>query len=532
MTSSSAAAPLLRAPLIVERYAIYDEIASGGMATVHFARLLGAQGFRRTVAAKRLLPHLTRDHDFSLMLIDEARLAARIRHPNVVSTLDVVQTDSELVLVMDYVHGESLSKLVRAAKTRGETVPLPITCAILIDTLHGLHAAHEANDERGQPLGIVHRDISPQNLLVGTDGITRIADFGIAKAAGRSQTTQDGSIKGKLSYMAPEQVTHGKVSRVTDVFAASVVLWELLTGQRLFEGGNQAESLFRVMSQPIPAPSSLVPSLPRELDRIVARGLSREPEQRFPTAREMALALEDCAPQIRPSEIASWVERIAQDSLARRSLLLSAIEHSPHDLADAEGRTEHVDIRALAANDLKSPASGVAVPALTPGAGVQDRARARAEAGDAYPPFKKQTSPLVKFAAVGLLLTIVVVGLALYFTPHEGVRPSATPLGEDARVVAPAAAVHHTQTVTRSEDTQVTRPVAQPVEPQALEPADEPKDAPEDKAESEADEPEPRSDKPSGRKSGRSPRNHKNVSCDPPYSIEAQGRRIFKVECM
>src|SRR5688572_12779425 len=141
--------PLLRAPLIVERYAIYDEIASGGMATVHFARVIGAQGFRRTVAAKRLLPHLTRDTDFSMMLIDEARLAARIRHPNVVSTLDVVQTADELVLVMDYVHGESLSKLVRAARLAGEAVPLPITAAILIDALHGLHAAHEAHDERG-----------------------------------------------------------------------------------------------------------------------------------------------------------------------------------------------------------------------------------------------------------------------------------------------------------------------------------------------------------------------------------------------
>src|SRR5690606_6814462 len=152
---------------IVDRYAIYDEIAAGGMATVHFARLLGAQGFRRTVAAKRLLPHLTRDQEFSLMLVDEARMAARIRHPNVVSTLDIVQTDTELVLVMDYVHGESVAKLAYAAGKRGESVPLSIAAAILIDALHGLHAAHEAKDEQGRPLGLVHRDVSPQNMLVG-----------------------------------------------------------------------------------------------------------------------------------------------------------------------------------------------------------------------------------------------------------------------------------------------------------------------------------------------------------------------------
>ena len=530
MTSSSAAASLLRAPLIVERYAIYDEIASGGMATVHFARLLGAQGFRRTVAAKRLLPHLSRDHDFSLMLIDEARLAARIRHPNVVSTLDVVQTESELVLVMDYVHGESLSKLVRAAKNRGESVPLPITAAILIDCLHGLHAAHEARDERGQPLGIVHRDISPQNLLVGTDGITRIADFGIAKAAGRSQTTQDGSIKGKLSYMAPEQVTHGNVSRATDVFAASVVLWELLTGQRLFEGANQAESLFRVMSQPIPAPSSLVPSLPREFDRIVARGLSREPEQRFATAREMALALEDCAPQIRPSEIASWVERIAADSLARRSLLLSAIEHSSPDVADAEGRTEHVDVRALAASERNSSPSGLAVPVLTPGTGVAQRSRAHGEHEELTGTRAKKRSrgsPLLKFTVVGLFLTIVIVGLALFIIPSEGVQPAATPIG-DARVVAPAAAPREPQTVSP----EATRPVAVDPPHEPLEASDAPEESePRARTPEPDDTSERKSDKPAKR-SGRSSQKHKNESCDPPYSIDAQGRRIFKVECM
>src|SRR6478735_4786266 len=191
-------------PLTIGRYAFHAEIASGGMATVHFARLVGPGNFSRIVAAKRLLPHLVKDQNFTAMLMDEARVAARIHHQNVLSTLDIVSTGEELVIVMEYVHGESLARLMRTAHDMGDVVPLPIAVTIIVDALHGLHAAHEAKDENGQSLGLVHRDISPQNLLVGVDGVTKIADFGIAMAAGRSQETRDGTIKGKLSYMAPE----------------------------------------------------------------------------------------------------------------------------------------------------------------------------------------------------------------------------------------------------------------------------------------------------------------------------------------
>src|SRR5258705_6769274 len=164
----------LAASRVIGRYAVHGEIASGGMASVRFARLLGPAGFARTVAVKRPHPHLVKDPEFANMFIDEARLAARIRHPNVVSTLDVIQTGDDLVLVMDYVHGEALSKLASAAKSAGERIPVTIAAAITIDALHGLHAAHEATDDAGRPLGIVHRDVSPQNILVGMDGITRI----------------------------------------------------------------------------------------------------------------------------------------------------------------------------------------------------------------------------------------------------------------------------------------------------------------------------------------------------------------------
>src|SRR5580658_1265694 len=227
-------------PRMVGRYALYEKIASGGMATVHIGRLLGPVGFTRTVAIKRMHPQFTGDPEFVSMFLDEARLAARIRHPNVVSTLDVVAMNGELFLVMDYVPGESLARLVRGATLRGERIPPAIAATIMVGVLHGLHAAHEARNDRGEPLEVVHRDVSPQNILVGIDGVSRVLDFGVAKAVGRLHTTRDGQLKGKLAYMAPEQL-RGTTTRLTDVYAASIVLWEALTSKRPFQAENEAQ---------------------------------------------------------------------------------------------------------------------------------------------------------------------------------------------------------------------------------------------------------------------------------------------------
>ena len=309
----------------VGRYVLHDEIAAGGMATVHLGRLRGPVGFARTVAIKRLHPHVARDPEFVAMFLDEARLAARIRHPNVVPTIDVVQEGDELFLVMEYIAGESLARLNRPTRNEGRAVPVAIALAIVADVLHGLHDAHEARDESGVPLDIVHRDVSPHNVLVGIDGVSRVLDFGIAKAASRITTTRDGQLKGKIAYMAPEQLSQRPVDRRTDVFAASIVLWEALTGERLFYDEDVGGMMARVLHGNIPRPSAQVPEVPAALDAIVMRGLARDPEARFPTAKAMATALEGLGPA-RAQQVGAWVESLAASALTERAVRLAAIE--------------------------------------------------------------------------------------------------------------------------------------------------------------------------------------------------------------
>jgi serine/threonine-protein kinase len=310
------------------------------MATVHFGRLIGPVGFSRTVAIKRLHPQFASDPEFVAMFLDEARLAARIRHPNVIPTLDVVATSGELFLVMDYVPGESLARLMRAARLREAVLPTAITVSIMVGVLHGLHAAHEARNERGEPLGIVHRDVSPQNVLVGSDGQARVLDFGVAKAAGRIQTTREGQLKGKLAYMAPEQLRGSPLDRQTDIYAASVVLWETLSGERLFRADNEGAIVSKVLEGALVPPSRAINVTVdaetrmaiERLDDIVMRGLARNPSQRYATARDMALALEHALAPATTAEVSRWIEDVASSVLLMRAGQVGEIESSSSTL--------------------------------------------------------------------------------------------------------------------------------------------------------------------------------------------------------
>jgi serine/threonine-protein kinase len=359
-------------PRIVGRYALFDEIAAGGMATIHLGRLVGPVGFSRTVAIKTLHPQFAKDPEFVEMFLEEARLASRIQHPNVISTVDVATTEGEVFLVMEYVAGESLAKLVRSALKRGERMPVEVAATVLAGMLHGLHATHEAKNEQLDPMHIVHRDVSPQNVLVGLDGIARIFDFGVAKAAAmRSQATSDGQMKGKLSYMSPEQLNSRAVDRRTDIFAAGVVAWECLVGRRLFAGSDPGEVLAKVLTLDIPAPIDVQNSIPRTVSNTVMRALERSPDQRWQTAKEFAIELERNVVLAAAHVVGDWVALNAGEALQDRRHRVEAVERASVDLG-------HVGIYAsgVSTSDLVSPPSSRSLPQGSDGSELSSAASA------------------------------------------------------------------------------------------------------------------------------------------------------------
>jgi serine/threonine-protein kinase len=338
------------------------------MGTVHLGRLSGLEGFDRVVAIKRAHPEVARDRDLAAMFLDEARVAARIRHPNVAAALDLVDADGELWLVLEYVHGAALTTLLRSS-SRGRGVPVAVASAIGAGMLQGLHAAHETKDASGEPLCIVHRDVSPQNVIVGCDGVARIIDFGVAKAAGQQHHTTVGQIKGKLAYLAPERLHGIEPDRRIDVFAAAVVLWEMLTGLKLFDGTNEAEVLAQTLHPVIPSPREVNPEVPEALAAVVLRGLDPDPSLRFQTALQMVQALERETVLSSPNEVGQWVAETARETLAERTQLLARIETTsagPSRDADPSSNKRLRDRLAAVVEPVHREAQATVIVSLSP----------------------------------------------------------------------------------------------------------------------------------------------------------------------
>jgi eukaryotic-like serine/threonine-protein kinase len=394
-------------PLDLGRYVLYREIAHGGMATIYLGQLTGAVGFSRTVAIKRMHPHLARDPAFVNMFADEARLAARVNHPNVVPTIDIVALEGELFLVMEHVRGETVGRLIRAAK---DTIPVPVVCALLRDTLLGLHAAHEALGEDRQPMNLIHRDVSPQNILVGKDGIARIFDFGVARASGRLQHTEQGVLKGKLPYMAPEMLAGQVPTRQIDIYAASVVLWEALTGRKLVSGETEAAMLHQIVAGTFVAPSVYRADIPPALDEVVRRGLSKSLETRYPTAQAMAADLERALVPVGASAVAEWMEQVASESLARTDQIIHEIESSASDSRR---------FQALLANPPRASTSS-----LEPTTD-QSLAFGPLSATQSLKAPKAPSSLWLRLSAAGVVLAIGTIGLAIGLTRGEALKATA-----------------------------------------------------------------------------------------------------------
>lgn len=281
--------------LLGGRYEILKRVAVGGMATVHLGRAVGVGGFERLVAIKVMHPQFAAEPEFVTMFLDEARLAARIRHPNVVPTLDVQESADGLFLVMEYIDGPSLQQLRKAVGTTPGAIPLPIVLRIMIETLNGLHCAHELRDDEDQPLNLIHRDVSPVNVLVGTDGGARITDFGVARAEARLSSTRGGQLKGKIPFMPPEQLLNEELDRRCDVYAAGAVLWESIVGKRLFHADSDGALLTMILSGASSKPSDHDPSVPPAIDAVTMKALAKKRDQRFASAADFAEALEQAA---------------------------------------------------------------------------------------------------------------------------------------------------------------------------------------------------------------------------------------------
>ena len=282
------------------KYKLFASLGRGGMADVFLALSRGPLGFNKLVVVKRLRPTLSEEPSFLDMFLDEARLAARLNHPNVVHTYEVGEHDGSYFIAMEYLEGQPLNKIIRELAKSGEDLEPPQCARIVSDALAGLHHAHELRDYDGTPLQIVHRDVSPHNVFVTYDGQVKLVDFGIAKAALSSTETEVGVLKGKVAYMSPEQAMGIQLDRRADLFSMGIVLWELLARKRLMQGDSAASTLHHILNSPVPLVSSVLPRIDPELDSIVAKALERDQDKRFQTALEMREALE------------AWIRRTGQ----------------------------------------------------------------------------------------------------------------------------------------------------------------------------------------------------------------------------
>jgi tRNA A-37 threonylcarbamoyl transferase component Bud32 len=276
----------------IGKYKLVRLIASGGMAEVYLARQAGAAGFEKLVCLKRILPHLARDKQFVEMFLNEARLAARLDHPNIVSIFDLGEANGNYFIAMEFIDGPSLRAAAKRAQERGERLPIPEIVKIISMAAGGLHHAHDLTDAEGRPLGLVHRDISPDNILVHRNGAAKVVDFGIAKAANSSAFTRTGTLKGKVAYMPPEQLRGDPLDRRTDVFALGVVLYEMLAGKRPWPADSDVSLIGKIMTDD-PAPlATLRPDAPAGLTPILDRALAKDREVRYPSCHDIQVELE------------------------------------------------------------------------------------------------------------------------------------------------------------------------------------------------------------------------------------------------
>jgi serine/threonine-protein kinase len=348
------------APLMLGPYELIQRIATGGMAEVYLARRAGPHGFQKVVAVKRILPQLAQDPDFVAMFIDEARVCARLAHPNIVQVFDFGEHDGELYMAMEYVAGTTAARLVRAAASRGEDVPLEAALYIALSILRGLDYAHNARDDDNKPLALVHRDVSPGNVLIDRSGAVKLTDFGIARAAEIERRTDAGQLKGKLGYMSPEQVVGQELDARSDLFTAAIVLAELVMLRPLFSGPSEIDVLMRIRDADLQVIDRAGSRVPDDVKTILFRAMARDRALRYPSASAFAEALEEVLRrrrlQVGPGKLASWIERLG----------LAPSGNEPDESETGTRQTANLSAQPSSARPTTPPARPSALPSPMP----------------------------------------------------------------------------------------------------------------------------------------------------------------------
>jgi len=406
----SAVTPAPRGGVPFGRYTLLRKIATGGMAQLYLASMAGAADFKKMCVVKKILPHLSEQEHFVTMFLDEARIAATLNHPNIVQIYDLGQVGSAYFIAMEYVAGEDLAHIAKCARQAERELPFELCCRIAADLCAGLHFAHEQRDLDGKPLKIVHRDVSPQNILVTFDGQVKIVDFGIAKAANKASHTRTGTIMGKTPYMSPEQCLGEDLDRRSDVFAVGILLFELLTRSRLFKRENELLTMRTITEEEAPRVSTRRPGVPAALDEIVVRALRRERNKRFASALEMREALEhfvaDFGLPASSLEVGQLMRDLFPDHANRQSRLREATSISEV-------------IRAL------------------PSTGVKDLGTPSVQATLTGIEASRATSRLARWIGLGLALVVslvTAVAIALWPRPSGQLVLSSVPAGAQVRV--------------------------------------------------------------------------------------------------
>lgn len=312
------------------QYHLSEKIAQGGMAEIFKGKAIDAEGIEKTVVIKRILPQIAANPEFVSMLIDEAKIAVQLSHGNIAQIYDLGKVGEDYFIVMEYVLGKSLSQIARRLRTLGEHCPIPVACTIACEIAAGLDYMHRKTDDHGNPLGIIHRDISPQNIIITESSTIKIIDFGIAKAKTKIVTTDSGIVKGKFAYMSPEHAEGETLDHRSDIFSLGIILYELLTGQRLFKGKNNAETVRRVKKTKVPRPSSLRAGISPDLDRIILKALAKNRNKRYQQADELKTDLTRLLinefPEFKQESVSDLVKHVFAEEIPTQLLVMDTRE--------------------------------------------------------------------------------------------------------------------------------------------------------------------------------------------------------------